>query len=242
MTLKKYDIDVLATPPKVHANVSAAKKQVAVAHATLQGIFDSLHVVRLAAREDRDHRGRLTEAEMDLLRSAVVLAGAGMEAVIKRLVNDALPGILAEPHRHPEAVGKYKEHVRQHLQDRKTPNTWLQAILSDDPRPQMVRLYVNQLISGSIQSESDLRGVRDALGLTVSQVPDEAITRLKGFLTARNQVAHDLDLRNPTDAGSCVRYQRKISVVQGQCDDVIGLCTAFVAGVSAVLRVGRRAR
>ena len=79
---------------RVHDRAAPALKHLAVAHQTLQGIFDSFHVVRTAPG-DKDGRGRLKEAEIDLLRSALVLAGAGLDAVLKRLVRDALPEMLA---------------------------------------------------------------------------------------------------------------------------------------------------
>jgi hypothetical protein len=112
--IKRYELNPLALPRFVHDRARPAREELRVAHDTLQGIFDSLHAVRVAARVDKDARGRLNEGEVDLLRSAVVLAGAGMEAVIKRLVTDALPMILAQPAKHPLAVAKY-EGPRHHV-------------------------------------------------------------------------------------------------------------------------------
>lgn len=240
MALTRYEVQELTLPARVSPAVGAAKEQLRVAHTTLQGIFDSLHVVRTVGREAKDNRGPLTEAETDLLRSAVVLAGAGLEAVIKRLASDALPGLLENAGRHPGALKKYREYVRSVLQDQKTPGRWLEAIISDDPRPQMVRLYVESLVTGSIQSEGDLRSIRDALGLDADAVSDESLVGLRGFLTARNQIAHDLDLRKPEDPGNGRRYKRTAKTVVTQCDEVLAVATAYICGVAKLMPERRR--
>ncbi len=86
MSIRKYGLASLPDR-RVHRQASPALRHLAVAHSTPQGIFESLHVVRLAAADvsGKDARGRLNEGEVDLLRSALVLAGAGLDAVLKRL-------------------------------------------------------------------------------------------------------------------------------------------------------------
>lgn len=236
MPIKKYELATLSVPARVPREVSAAKEQLGVAHTTLQGIFDSLHVVRVAARSERDPRGPLREGEVDLLRSALVLAGAGMEAVIKRLAGDALPVLLSRPAKHPDAVRQFRTHISSHLRDRQAPKSWVEAIVSDDPRPEMAKLYVEDLVRGSIQSYGDLAKLRDALGVGVSVIPDSTIQGLSGFLIARNQVAHDLDLRKPQDPGSGKRYRRLPGTVVVQCDEVLALTSSFVVETSNLLK------
>lgn len=132
MPIRKYSLAPL-TDRRVHRRASPALTHLKVAHATLQGIFESLHVVREAAAvPGKDARGRLKEGEVDLLRSALVLAGAGLDAVVKRLARDALPELLAVGSTRAAADKIFKTHVSVQIRD-KTPSTsWTQAIL--DPR------------------------------------------------------------------------------------------------------------
>jgi hypothetical protein len=58
----------------------------------------------------------------------------------------------------------------------------------------MIRLYVDERTRGSLQNEKDLRAVRAALGVSDKTITDSQIAELAPFLTARNQVAHDLDI------------------------------------------------
>lgn len=237
MPIKKYQLAALELP-RVHPRVGAARQQLLVAHTTLQGIFESLHVVRTSAAEQPGgtHRGRLREGEVDLLRSAIVLAGAGLDAVLRRLATDALQALLESPAKYPLAVKRYREHVAGQVKDRQAPKSWIEAILADDPRPEMVRLYVTHLTSGSLQNETDLKRLRDALGLNLSTLSDDRIAGLQGFLTARNQVAHDLDLKRPGDQSRGHRYTRAVPKVLEQCMEVVAITSTFVVGTSEELR------
>jgi hypothetical protein len=207
-------------------------KHLTVAHQTLQGIFDSLHAVRTAPSDKEDGRGRLREAEVDLLRSALVLAGAGLEAVVKRLARDALPELLAVRSTHAGADRVFKTYVSAQVRD-KTPSTsWTRAILDADPRQAMIRLYVEEHTQGSLQNEKDLRAIRDALGVSDQVIKDQQIDDLRQFLQARNQVAHDMDIKDPEDESWGPRYGRSANTVVAQCDQVLGLAGVFVDAVS----------
>ncbi len=141
MPIRKYS---LATLPerRVHRRAAPALTHLGVAHTTLQGIFESLHVVRQAASASgRDARGRLKEGEVDLLRSALVLAGAGLDAVVKRLARDALPRLLAVGSTQVAADKAFKAHVSAQVRDKTPATSWTQAILDQDPRQAMIRLY-----------------------------------------------------------------------------------------------------
>ena len=117
MSVRKYCVAPLPER-RVHGRAAPALKHLTVAHQTLEGIFDSFHVVRTATgASDKDGRGRLKEAEVDLLRSALVLAGAGLDAVLKRLARDALPELLAVGATHAEAGKAFRAHVSTQVRD-----------------------------------------------------------------------------------------------------------------------------
>lgn len=238
MPIKKYQLPALNLPSRVHPRVGAARQQLCVAHTTLQGVFESLHVVRCSSAGYAANvgRGRLKEGEVDLLRCAIVLGGAGMDAVLRRLATDALPTMLASPGKHPQAARKFKQHISEQVKEKGAPKSWIEAILADDPRPEMIRLYVDALTKSSLQNETDLKRLRDALGVREAVVSDETIAALKGFLIARNQVAHDLDLKRPDDETRGTRYSRTVPTVLDQCHQLIQLNSTFVIEVSSLLK------
>lgn len=232
MALRKYELPELASEA-LHVKARPAGQHLKTAHATLQGVFSSLHVVRVAeAAESRtSHRGRPTEPQVDLLRSALVLAGAGLEAVVKRLTQDTLPILLLPKSSARDSKKMMKEFIRARL-DQKPTADLVHAITSDMPRHAMARVYVNELTSGSIQSEKDLRRLREALGIGDSIIPEARITALRPFLTARNQVAHDLDLKDPSDPSRGKRRSRSITTVVHQCTEAMAVAESFVVAVS----------
>lgn len=234
MPVRKYGVAPLPER-RIHRRAAPALNHLTVAHQTLEGIFDSFHVVRTAAgASDQDGRGRLKEAEVDLLRSALVLAGAGLDAVLKRLAKDALPELLSIGSTHPEADRAFKTHVSAQVRDKPPSTSWTRAILDADPRQAMIRLYVEERTQGSLQNEKDLGAIRGALGVS-SQVTDQQIADLRPFLTARNQVAHDLDIKAPEDETWGSRYRHAAKTVVDQCDLVLGLAGAFIDAASGEL-------
>jgi hypothetical protein len=233
LSVRKYGVAPLPER-RVHDRAAPALKHLAVAHQTLQGIFDSFHVVRTAPG-DKDGRGRLKEAEVDLLRSALVLAGAGLDAVLKRLVRDALPELLAVGSTNVLADKAFRSHVSTQVRNKAPSTSWTEAILDADPRQAMICLYVEERTQGSLQKEKDLRAIRGALGVSDQAITDQQIAELRLFLTARNQVAHDLDIKDPDDETWGPRYRRAAKTVVDQCDQVLELAGAFVDAVSGQL-------
>lgn len=235
MAIKRYTVADLPER-RVHPQAAPANKHLSVAHTTLRGVFDSLHVVREAASAGGgDARGRLREPEIDLLRSALVLAGAGLDAVVRRLARDALPTLLAVGSSQSAAHKVFKTHVSVRVREKAPSGNWTDAILSDDPRQAMIHNYVSERTQGSLQSEKDLKGMRDALGVAKESISDEQIAGLGPFLTARNQVAHDLDIKDPDDASWGPRHTRKVTTVVAQCDLALGVADGFVQAVSEAL-------
>lgn len=89
MSVWKYSVAPLPEP-RVHGRAAPALKHLTVAHQNAGGhLRESSCADDSAGRAGHGWPGRLKEAEVDLLRSALVLAGAGLDAVLKRLARDA---------------------------------------------------------------------------------------------------------------------------------------------------------
>lgn len=88
--------------------------------------------------------------------------------------------------------------------------------------------------------------MRDALGISETLITDIQIASLWQFFTARNQVAHDLDIKAPEDESFGPRYNRTMTTGVGQCNQVLALPDGFVTAVSEALggptRIGRPPR
>lgn len=222
---------------RVHPKLQIAAQHLLVAHTTLQGIFASLHVLRLArAAEAADHRGRMTGSEVDLLRSAIVLGGAGLDAVLRRVARDGLPMLLATDSTYPVAGRYFRAHVSEQIRNKAPSTSWTQAVLDQDPRQAMIRLYIEEKTSGSFQNEKQMKALRDALGIAPFEVTDEQIANIGPFLLARNRVAHDLDLKDPDDASWGNRYSHQSRTIITQCNAAIDLAGDYLDAVS--LRLG----
>lgn len=224
---------------KPHAcpdQVKASWARLKATHKSVSGLFDTLHVLReksVGARDDA--RGRLSEDQLDQIRAAIMFTSAGLDACLRRLLRDALPALI-EGGGKPQ--GEFKGHVittrLAGTLSRETKN----AITDLDPRTRLIDLYVEDLAGSSLQGHTDLIRVRDALGLTNVALTDEHLEALKDFFAARNEIAHELDLLDPTGRGDRGRRHRDMAVVGDQCDRVIHVIEDFLratAGASKTL-------
>ena len=99
MPIRKYSLAPLPER-RVHRRASPALTHLGVAHATLQGIFESLHVVRQAANSSgKDARGRLKEGEVSLplITGLLFAAPSAFFSYLATGRLSALVGILAYP-------------------------------------------------------------------------------------------------------------------------------------------------
>ncbi|MEV6738629.1 hypothetical protein AB0N14_17540 [Streptomyces sp. NPDC051104] len=195
------------------------------AHASVSGLFDTLHVLRLKSAEESDPRGRLSHDQTDQLRAALVFSSSGLDACLRRLLRDALPVLV---NGNTDAEGRFKAFVNEQLNGAKAPKHIRTALIDRDPRSRLIESYVDALTGSSLQQVSDLRKVRDALGIASAAITDTVIEKLGPFFAARNEVAHELDLVDPSGRGTTTRRGRKMADVRDQCDEVLLQVRSFV--------------
>jgi hypothetical protein len=164
-----------------------------------------------------------------------VFTSSGLDACLTRLLRDTLPALVATD---GHAEKYFKKWVGNRL-DNKVSSELRQAILDGDPRARLVELYVKTISTPSLQATSDLLAVRDALGLTDAQVSDDLVEGLAPFFAARNEIAHELDLVDPTGPGTPSRRQRGMEAVRKQCDDVLTFVSTIIQATVRVVRAGR---
>jgi len=172
---------------------------------------------------------RLPEREIDLLRAAMIFAGAGLDSALKELVRDCLPQLLDQ---HSRVLGRLKEFGSRLAKEE--PRAAVRHLSADNPTEALRQSYVTQLVAQSLQGTSDLIRVRDALGLTKeAALTDTKIKALDEFFTARNQIAHELDLQRPGGRGSSLRRSRRLTTTRDQCDATFLIAGAFVVATDS---------
>lgn len=236
MTPQHVELTKLAAAPRKKP-VKIAWRYLVGTHETVTGLFDSLEMVRaeLQRRKEKDRRGRLSHDEQNLIRAALAFAGAGLDASLKQLVRDTLP-MLIESEAGVERMFKKRITIWLGKPESGGDAALIRdAVLADEPRGFLVRKYVHFLTEGSLQATDQLQKVRDALGLTDSQIPDASIEDLKDFFQARNQIVHELDFVASTGPGIPGRRDRSIALATQQCDQAIQLTQQFILATTPLL-------
>lgn len=242
MSLTELKLMPVPRKPYGCSEIATAWKYLGATHNSVSGLFDALHVVRLKAQQSRtteETRGKLSDDQQDLLRAALVFTSSGLDACLTRLLRDALP-VLVETD--TSAEKQFKRWVGDRLDGTagKVVGELRQAILHREPRGQLVELYVKTISKPSLQATGDLLGVRDALGIPADRVRDADVNALASFFAARNEIAHELDLVDPTGPGTPSRRPRALEAVRGQCDDVLGFMAKIIGATATTVRAAHR--
>ncbi|NKR69761.1 hypothetical protein GS536_17230 [Rhodococcus hoagii] len=172
----------------------------------------------------------MSKVEVDVLRSAIVLSSAGLDAAMKRLVNDVGRVLAAQ-----EGTGarrQFEEYLKMQMTEPRPSDGFRSAVLSIDVADRLLSVYLADKTKASFQGSSDLKKrVRQTLGISNSAVPDASLTALDEFFRARNKIAHEMDLNAP-DTESIARVHRKSDTVAEQCTQVFEVGAALIRGAA----------
>ena len=133
--------------------------------------------------------GRLTSAEEDLLRAALVFTGAGLDATLKRLIRDTLPALLES---NEQAHRKFEDFAVKQLGGAEAVDGKVLAryIVASNPRERLIEDYIYDLTGSSLQSAEQVDLTAGALGINSGPLRAE-INGLRDLFVARNQVSHE---------------------------------------------------
>lgn len=142
-------------------------------------------------------RGMTTDEEQDLLRSMLVSAASGLDAMTKQLIRDALPKIIEID---KEALTELEKFVSRKLRDEideigisERISFLARALTAPSRQRQIIEDYIDYLTKGSLQSSEELSRVTKAFGLSPKEVIiDHA--KLRPIFEARNKIIHELDI------------------------------------------------
>lgn len=202
------------------------------AHASVRGLFDAVDVVDSQRRAgNKTAAGRTSHVEGDVIRSAMVMTSAGLDAAMKRLVWDA-GGKLASTDDVP-ARQVYLAYLQEQLKAG-APAPMIRAVKSKDATEALLRVYLADKAKSSFQGSGDLTTrVKKLLCIPDSQVSDSDLEQLDDFFKARNKISHDMDLKNPT-SNSKAREKRTKDVAVAECSLVFEVAVKLIRGAAYV--------
>jgi hypothetical protein len=156
-------------------------------------------------------RGILTDQEQDILRAALVMSCAGLDAALKQSIRDCLEQLLEKNKQVREGFEKF---IKKRISGEgdvlglATGAKFLGLVLAErEPRKRLIEEYIKELTGESLQSTEEIMRTSAALGLEPKEL-DLDIVRLKGIFLIRNKIIHELDIDlNATKRKRKVRSQ-----------------------------------
>ncbi|GAB1331656.1 hypothetical protein [Streptomyces sennicomposti] len=238
--LTKLALSPLGRRPYKAAEVVPAWWRLKSTHDSVTGLFDTLHLVRhtRAAQNKKSTRGRLHSDAQDLLRAAIVFTSAGLDSAVQALIHHAVPVLITQP---GTPRMKYETFIENHTRASSVEEDFLAALKQQDPGAALVDLYVASKTKASFQGSGDLKDRAGAsLGITNQQIPKARYTALDEFFTARNDVAHRLDMENVSASTTKpLRNIRPQQYVLQMCDQALLLVRDLIKETAANLSACR---
>ena len=187
-------------------------------------------------------RGAPSEVDYDLLRAMLMFACAGLDSMIKHLIEEALPVAIS----HLEGAQKRFEEFVQSRVNHDAKGAWLGKILTTpDPRERLVEEFVSSLVAGSLQSREKILSVGQLFGLRMRALIDDPKS-LDEVFHARNQIGHEMDMDLFGQQRRSRRPRRRNETV-GLAQLVLECGARFLKGADAtlakakgVIMIGRR--
>jgi len=226
---------LLAAPSGHVPHIRPAYRILSRAHASVSGLLDAAEVLDEKRRSSNTStKGRMSRLEVDVMRSALVLTSAGLDASMGRLVNDAGRALAVK--KGTGARHQYEEYLKAELAKPNVGTQWRDAIVSLSPGDALLKVYLADRTKASLQGSGDLKSrVRNALGIPQSVVQDSDLERLDEFFIARNAISHDMDLKDPA-SNSIARHHRTVEDVVELSDRAFATAVLLIQGAADACR------
>jgi hypothetical protein len=181
-------------------------------------------------------RGMSTDEEQDLLRSMLVSAASGLDAMTKQLIRDALPKILEID---KEALTELEKFVSRKLRDEiddigisERISFLARVLTAPSTQSQIIEDYINYLTKGSLQSSDELSRVTKAFGISQKEVSIDQ-TKLRPIFESRNRIIHELDINFNVKRRR--RNLRSESIMKSYSETLIELAENIIKSVDTKL-------
>jgi len=221
--------------PVVCEPTASAQARLDAACTTVNNVLLTMRLSRAVDRavEEKALRGRLKETHVDLLRAAIVFAGAGLDATLKELIRTTVRQLAQ---RSDVARRRFIEFVQDHLAASDAPinRKRLAEVLAspDGTQAELLDRYERDLTGDSLQSAQQVDGVCSALGITDADLRKRLRdgSTLDQMFRARNAIVHELDL---TARG---RQARPLGKVEAYSREALAVTQEIVNAVARLLR------
>lgn len=171
------------------ARTSSAETILAYASSTAQSLFETFGLIR----ETQGARGAPTDQQQDILRSMLVLALAGLDAAVKRLVEDTVPLLSQFSEATEAAISEFAERRLTSEQGTRSARYLVKLLRAESSSDTLELDFVDELTAGSMQSVEQLLRVCDVLGIK-SQELDRTVLALRSAFRTRNEIIHEMDI------------------------------------------------
>ena len=152
------------------------------AHDTSGSFLEVFNVTR----KGRNAKGASTDKDQDLLRAMLTFACAGLDSLVKQLINDALPDVI---NCNEAAELMFRRDIERRIRRaEEIDHRFLADVLTQErPRDRLIEILVSDLTSQSLQSKDQLLKAGSFFA-----IESDSITKnpngLAQIFTVRNQI------------------------------------------------------
>jgi len=182
--------------------------------------------------------GALTHVEQDLLRAMVVFAAAGLDALVKRLMRDALPTLSTKDKAVQQeletfVVKQLRGDLSADESDAATGRKFLGRVLvSRNPLLGVTEQYIRDLTGESMQSPEQVFRAAKAFGVEPLAELHLEKGRLKDIFDTRNEIIHEMDIDlESRGRGTRKRRSRTVDEMADAADYLLQIAERLIDAV-----------
>ena len=175
---------------------------------------------------------RMTYKEQDLLRAMLTFACAGLDALVKQLIEDALPDVI---NCNKDAETTFRRDIERRIRrGEEIDHKFLADILTQKrPRDRLIKILVSDLTSQSLQSKDQLLKVGSFFDIESDSITKDP-NGLAQIFTVRNQIVHEMDIDFSSTNGN--RRSRTESKMVVDTNEIFKVSKAFLEEVAHKLK------
>ncbi len=166
------------------------------------------------------------EKNQDLLRAIILFSSSGVDAIVKKLINDTIDKIINNDE---GAAKQFKDFVDKKIQENKNGiNSKLLSELftCDNPKEQLISVLKRDLTANSLQSAEELFKVASYFNIPTAEFSIRADT-LKEIFKVRNQISHEMDVE--LNSENFKRNKRTKPEAEKISKDLLELAEEFIS-------------
>ncbi len=185
-----------------------------------------------ATRKGRNAKGASTDQDQDLLRAMLTFACAGLDSLVKQLINDALPDVI---NCNEAAELMFRRDIERRIRrGEEIDHRFLADVLTQErPRDRLIEILVSDLTSQSLQSKDQLLKAGSFFAIESDSITKDP-NGLARIFTVRNQIVHEMDIDfSPTNRNRRSRTKKNMVAAT---NEIFKVSKAFLEEVDHKLK------